>query len=66
MQGYTPQPKQRCSLGKDIRLIANHYTFQILKPFVINHYDINIFAIMNDKKTNEEILKEVKSKEEAK
>jgi hypothetical protein len=66
MQGYTAKPKQRCTLGKDTRLYSNHYTFQILKPFVINHYDINIFAIINDKITNEESLKEIKSREEAK
>ena len=64
MQVYTAKPKQRCTLGKDIRLYSNHYTFQILKPFAINHYDINIFAIINDKITNKESLKEIKSREE--
>ena len=66
MHEFPMKPKERCSLGSDIRLISNHYTFQIQKPFCVNHYHIEIFVVLTDKVSNEETLKELKTREVAK
>ncbi len=65
LQGFPLKPKTRCTLGRDIRLYANHYVFQLNKPFTIIQYDINMFKVYNDK-DNKEVQKEVKQKETSK
>jgi hypothetical protein len=63
--GFPLKPKERCTLGRDIRLFANHYGFILNKPFEILHYDINIYKVYKDK-TGIEISKEVKTKDQSK
>jgi hypothetical protein len=63
--GFPLKPKERCTIGRDIRLFANHYGFILNKPFEILHYDINIYKVYKDK-TGIEISKEVKTKDQSK
>jgi len=47
--GFTRKPKERCTLGVDIPLSANHYLVQMKKEIIVYQYDVVLSHIDRDK-----------------
>lgn len=62
LNGYPKKPKIRCTLGREIRLQANHYGIMLKNAFTVTQYDISIFSVSINKKNNKETEREVKAK----
>jgi hypothetical protein len=52
--GFTPKPKENCSLGVDIPLSANHYLVELKKEIIVFQYDVVLSHLDGDK--NEKIF----------
>ena len=61
---YVRKPEKRGSLGREIRLYANHYSLAIKNPFKIFQYDVELtknttYNNKNNKTRNKPISKNV-------
>ena len=48
--GFTPKPKENCSLGVDIPLSANHYLVELKKEIIVFQYDVVLSHLDGDQK----------------
>lgn len=48
--GFTPKPKENCSLGVDIPLAANHYLVELKKEIIVFQYDVVLSHLDRDQK----------------
>ena len=51
-KSFPSKPKNRCLLGRSIRIATNHYPLELMKDFSIYQYDV---AIYEQKQSEENI-----------
>ena len=49
---FPSKPKNRCLLGRSIRIATNHYPLELMKDFSIYQYDVTIY----EQEQTEEII----------